>query len=227
MYKQLKYLIIFILSIHPAHAEVNGRWQLAINGSDRLEFGTEHLAGGLTIKWKTVLEFNIKDNIFDKGTGTATLLPEITPYSRPIEMFDCKQEAGIFASNSGQSFAMPHLRYQAFPMLGKVDKNSIQLKPYLDYPGNYYAILYKCITDKEAGEFWIDRSPRVARELGKQQNAQVKLSEAVYSASIKEVKSVPPGPELEIQLIDGLQFSVTEEYGARQINYQLTRIGKD
>ncbi len=217
-------LILLIVTMQSVHAEVNGRWLLTITGSDRLEFGTENLAGGLLIPWQSELEFTIKDGIFNQGTGRARLLAEINTYSRPEDMFACEQVKGIFASNSGQSFSTPHLRYQAFPMLGKVVGDRVELKPFLEYPGNYYAVLYECSTSDTRGSFWIDRSPRVARELGKRQNAQVKTSESGYSVNIKEVKTIPPGPDIDLPLIDGLKFSLIEEYGLRTLEYSLQRI---
>lgn len=221
----IKSLILLILIIQSVHASNDGRWRLSLLGFDRVEFGTEHMAGGLGIQWQAHLEFTVKDGLFVQGTGTAELLPEISTYSRPENMFECKQVTGTFASNSGRSFSTPHLRYQAFPMLGKVTGNKIRLNPYLDYPGNYYAVLYECQTDNSMGSFWLDQSPRIARELSKRQNASVEFGDSVYSANIKEVRTIPPGPELELPLIDGLSFSVSQEYGLRKLTYQLDRIG--
>ncbi len=220
-------LILLIVIMQSAHAELDGRWLLTISGSDRLEFGTEHLAGGLSIPWQSELEFTIKDGVFQQGTGNARLLADIDTYSRPQDMFDCEQVQGIFASNSGQSFSTPHLRYRAFPMLGQVVSDRVQLKPFLEYPGNYYAVLYECSTDDSRGSFWLDRSPRIARELGKRQNAQLKASESGYSAHIKEVKTIPPGPDIDLPLIDGLQFSLEQDYGLRTLNYTLQRIADE
>lgn len=224
MLLMIKPLILLILIIQSVHADNDGRWQLTISGIDRLEFGTEHLAGGLQIQWLTTLEFTVSDDVFIHGTGTARLLPDITTYSRPDDLFDCTQVTGTFASNSGQSFSTPHLRYRSFPMLGKVSDNKIRLNPHIEYPGNYYAVLYECKTSNSQGSFWIDQSPRFARELSKRQNALVKQSGSIYSANIKEVKSIPPGPELVLPLVDGLSFSVTEEYGLRKLSYQLIRL---
>ena len=224
LFRLLFFLIVIMQSVH---AELNGRWLLTITGSDRLEFGTEHLAGGLLIPWQSELEFTLKDGMFNQGTGSARLLADIDTYSRPQDMFDCQQVKGVFASNSGQSFATPHLRYQAFPMLGKVVAERVQLRPYLEYPGNYYAVLYACSTSDTRGSFWVERSPRIARELGKRQNAQIKASDSSYSAHIKEVKTIPPGPDIELPLVDGLQFSLVEEYGLRTLNYSLRRIGDE
>lgn len=219
----IKSLFFLILTIQLAHADINGRWKLTIAGQDQLEFGTEHMAGGLNIKWMSVLEFTIKHGLFVQGTGTARLQPEIDTTSRPAEMFDCNQVSGTFASNSGQSFSTPHLRYRSFPMLGKVIDQSIRLNPHLDYPGNYYAVLYECKTDNSLGSFWLEQSPRIARELSKRQNAIVKVNNLIYSAHIKEVKTIAPGPEIILPLSDGLNFSVTQEYGLRKLEYRLQR----
>ena len=220
---RIKSLFFLILTIQLAHADIDGSWKLTISGQDQLEFGTEHMAGGLTLKWMSVLEFSIKDGLFDHGTGTARLLPEIITTSRPPDMFDCDQVTGTFASNSGQSFSTPHLRYQSFPMLGKVIDDSIRLNPHLDYPGNYYAVLYECKTDNALGSFWLEQSPRIARELSKRQNALLKTNDLTYSANIKEVKTIAPGPEIKLPLIDGLNFSLSQEYGLRKLEYRLQK----
>ena len=70
---RIKSLFFLILTIQLAHADIDGDWKLTIRGQDQLEFGTEHMAGGLTLKWMSVLEFSIKDGLFDHGTGTARL----------------------------------------------------------------------------------------------------------------------------------------------------------
>lgn len=220
----IRALIFPILTIQIVHADIDGSWKLTISGQDQLEFGTEHMAGGLKIQWQSELEFTIRHGRFFQGTGTAQLLPEIIMTSRPQDMFECNQVQGTFASNSGQSFSTPHLRYQAFPMLGKVIGQSIRLNPHLDYPGNYYAVLYECKTDNSLGSSWLEQSPRIARELSKRQNALVKVSESTYSAHIKEVKTIAPGPEMLFPLVDGLSFSVTQEYGLRRLDYRLQRI---
>lgn len=125
------------------------------------------------------------------------------------------------------SFSTPHLRYKAFPVAGRMVGDTIQLKPFLEYPGNYYAVLYRCETADELGSFWIERAPRIARELSKRQNTITKFEDGIYQAEIKEVKSIPPGPDIEIQLIDGLKFSVTEQYGLRKLEYSLTRVSQN
>ncbi len=223
----LRLLILLIVTMQPVHAQVDGRWKLTIEGSDRLEFGTENLAGGLIIPWLSELEFTIKNGVFNQGTGSARLLPDIRAYSRPEEMFECEKVKGIFASNSGQSFSTPHLRYKAFPMLGKVIDGRVQLLPYLEYPGNYYAVLYRCSTSDTRGSFWLERAPRVARELSRRQNAEEEVSDSLYTVKVKEVKTVPPGPDIDLPLIDGLNFTLVEEYGLRKLEYTLRRIGDD
>ncbi|MCP4076336.1 MAG: hypothetical protein GY744_09145 [Gammaproteobacteria bacterium] len=219
-------LILLIVSIPPVQAVENGRWKLTITGFDKIEFGTEKLAGGLNIHWQTELEFKIDDNRFIQGTGVARLLDDITTFSRPAEMFNCELVNGTFASRTGMSFSMPHLRYKAFPLAGKVMHDSVQLKPFLEYPGNYYAVLYQCETTNELGSFWVERSPRVARELSKRQNVMTKFEQGAYQANIKEVISISPGPQIEIPLIDGLSFSLSEQYGLRKLEYSLIRTGE-
>lgn len=220
----IKLLIFLIIIIHQAYANNDGGWQLTISGQDRLEFGTQQLAGGLNIGWKSILEFHIKQGEFEQGTGIAQLLPNMSAYSRPEHEFSCTQETGTFASRSGVSFSTPHLRYQAFPLSGKISGERVQLIPYLDYPGNYYAILYQCASANMPGEFWLERAPRISRELGKRQNAHMNTKDGEFSVNIKEVKIIPPGLKLELPLIDGFSFSLEQDYGTRVIEYQLRRI---
>lgn len=237
MIQFIKLLSILILVIHNAYAQsiqngntsnsINGRWQLTINGQDRIEFGTEQLAGGLNIAWQTWIEFTLENGLFVQGTGKAALKPDINTFSRPDDMFSCEQVTGTFVSSSGISFNTPHLRYQAFPVRGQMQGNSVVLNPYFEYPGNYYAVLYDCETDNTLGSFWLERSPRIARELGKRQNALLKTEDGVYSASVKEVKNIPPGPEMAFQLIDGNRFSLTQQSGLRTLHYSLEKIAEN
>jgi len=222
-----KSLLMLILIIHPAYGTVDGRWQLTINGVDQLEFGTQQLAGGLKISWRSILEFSIKQGQFEQGTVMARLMPQISAFSRPENIFDCSQVIGTFASRSGASFSTPHLRYQSFPLSGKVVAGKVLLVPYLEYPGNYYAVLYQCSTENELGQFWLERAPRISRELGRRQNSSIDTDAKTFKASIKEVKSIPPGPELEIPLQDGFTMRVQQDFGARQLKYELKRIASD
>lgn len=227
MRQLIKLLIFLIITIHQAYAIEDGRWQLTISGQDQLEYGTQMLAGGLNIGWESILEFSIKGGQFTEGTATARLLPNMSAFSRPPEMFECAQVSGTFASRSGVSFSTPHLRYQAFPLSGKVVGEYLQLNPYLEYPGNYYAILYQCSTKHELGDFWLERAPRVSGELGRRQNADTKMQDGVFSVNIKELKSIPPGSRLEIPLIDGFKMSMEQDTGGRQVAYQIQRIADE
>ncbi len=224
-----KPLIFLIIIIHQAYAFANddGRWQLTIRGHDQLEYGTQMLAGGLNVEWESILEFSVKQGQFDAGTATARLLPNISAFSRPPQVFNCNQEIGTFSSRSGVSFSTPHLRYQAYPLNGKVSAGRVQLNPFLEYPGNYYALLYQCSTSNELGDFWLQSAPRVSRELGKRQNAHVETKEGTFSVRVKELKSIPPGAQLEIPLSDGFRMSMEQETGTRQVEYLLRRIGDD
>ena len=191
--KSLVFLILIIqLAYGHAQADPDGRWQLSINGVDKLEFGSQFLAGGMIVGWESILEFSIKDGRFEQGTATAHLTPDIQALSRPAQIFDCKQVTGTFASRTGSSFSTPHLRYQAFPLTGQVIGEKVELAPFLEYPGNYFAIMYQCQTEDSRGETWIERAPRVARELGRRQNAETSVKDGFYRAKVKEVKVIAP-----------------------------------
>jgi hypothetical protein len=196
-----------------------------INGTDRLEFGSRFLAGGLDLEWQSILEFSVLDGRFELGTAKAQLMPNVEAFSNPPGMFDCSQVSGTFASRSGNSFSIPHLRYQGFPLTGRVIDGKVELTPFLEYPGNYYAIMYRCETADERGEVWADSAIRIARELGRRQNAEVETDNGRYRATIKEVKVIAPGPKLEIPLNDGFELALEQNYGARKLRYQLRRMG--
>lgn len=220
-------LILQSVSVTAVQATENGRWVLTISGADKLEFGTQSLAGGLNIKWTARLDMTIENGQFKQGSGTARLSSEISPFSRPAGMFDCKLTKGTFSNRNGLSFYTPHLRYKSFPVAGKIEGNSIQINSLLEYPGNYYAVLYQCETSHESGSIWIERSPRLAGELSKRQNTITQYVDGIYRARVKEVKSISPGPQIELPLIDGLKFSVTRQYGLRKLEYRLNRITQD
>jgi hypothetical protein len=228
-----KVLILLIVAMTPAALSaapgpVDGRWLLRIDGRDQLEFGLENLAGGIRVQWRSELEFTVESGQFLRGSGRAELLPDIEAVSRPAGFFDCAPSEGVFANRSGQSFDMPHLRYRSFPMRGELRRQNeawrVILRPDLKYPGNYIAVMYRCSTGDEQGALWLEASPRVARELGKRQNAEREQGIGRFGVSVKEVKTLPPGPLLELPLQDGLEFTLESEYGMRRVVYRLQRL---
>jgi hypothetical protein len=223
-----KVLYLLILTISSAYGDINnaidGRWRLTITGEDRLEFGTQFLAGGLIMRWRSMLDFSIQDAQFNIGTGTAQLLAEVDSHSRPEDRFNCEVTSGTFVSKNGQTFTTPHLRYQSFPMQGRVIEGEILLNPFLEFPGNYYAVLYECSTRDELGDVWTNSAPRVAQELGKRQSSQVVQQGDEYVVKIKEVKNILPGPELKMPLKGDLAFTISEDHGARVLEFRLQRL---
>jgi len=228
-----KALILLIVAMMPtalsaAPGSPDGRWLLRIEGRDQLEFGLENLAGGIRVRWRSELEFTIESGRFLRGSGRAELLPDIEAVSRPPGFFDCAPSEGVFANRSGQSFEMPHLRYRSFPMRGRLEQRDgawrVILEPDLKYPGNYIAVMYRCSTGNAQAALWLEASPRVARELGKRQNAEVARDSDRFSVSVKEVKTLPPGPLLELPLQMGLEFTLESEYGMRRVVYRLQRL---
>jgi len=217
-------LLIFLPAFASIAQNIDGQWQLKITGKDQLEYGTQKLAGGLLMSWQTVIDFEIQQGQFLQGSGKTNLLPEILPFSRPDNMFQCKSIAGVYATRSGRSVEMPRLRYQGFPVAGEVVQNKVRLVPYIEYPGNHYAVMYQCETSDGLGEFWQDSAPRIATELSKRQNAISTFNGQVYSVKVKEVKNLPPGVELTIPLQSGWQIELNREYGARQVEYQLIKL---
>lgn len=218
-------LIFFPVAVQAALSE-DGIWELLINGEDRLEFGTEFLAGGVQIHWRSNLRFEIRQGQFVRGSGTAELNSEVEPFSRPSGRFDCALQQGVFASKNGISFKMPHLRYRSFPVSGTVSGSTIELQPDFDYPGNYYAILYACETLDESGVFWLQSGERFARELGKRQSSITQVDQELFKVSVKEVKPIEPGETLSVPLQNGLQFDFSSEAEGRQLKYHLQKVAE-
>lgn len=227
----IKLLIVSLfLFVNSVSADVNdGNWELRISGKDNLEFGSEFLAGGLTVNWTTSIIFKIVDGHFFSGTGIANLDKSAVPYSRPEGIFTCNKISGTYVSKNGQIFETPHLRYVSFPVTGQVQlkqkesPHMIKLKHGMDYPGNYYGMLFECNTENDLGKIWLERSPRVSKEKASRQSIEINKIDKMYSAKIKQVKSVSPGAEIMIPLIDQWQMSFSDSFDESHVKYQLIK----
>lgn len=221
-------LVVFQWGSAKADA-IDGEWELRINGKDNLEFGTQFLAGGLTVKWTVSLLFRVKDGQYILGTGIAKLNSNVEPFSRPEKLFECDNIPGTYVSRNGQIFKTPHLRYLSFPVSGQVQlkkPNSptmMKLVHGMEYPGNYYGVLFECKTKNDLGENWLVQSPRVSKEKASRQSIDTHEADGFYVAKIKQVKAVAPGPELMIPMIDQWQMTFSDSFGESSYHYQLIR----
>lgn len=221
--------ILFIFSTNIKADSVDGQWEFVINGKDNLEFGTQFLAGGLTVSWTTTLLFTVKNGQFLLGTGKAQLHSNIEAFSRPEHTFTCDKIPGTYVSKNGLIFETPHLRYVSFPVSGQTQLKKkgepimMKLVHGMDYPGNYYGVLFECKTDKALGKNWLEQSPRVSKEKASRQSIDTKKENGFYIAKVKQVKSVAPGPELEIPLIDRWEMTLSDSFGESSLNYKLFR----
>jgi hypothetical protein len=60
--------------------------------------------------------------------------------------------------------------------------------------------------------------------LSKRQDALIKSESGSFQASIKEIRNIEPGPEVNLPLIDKLEFTLKENYGLRTLTYRLDRM---
>lgn len=222
-------IICFLFLMGSSHADsIDGDWALSIKGKDNLEFGTQFLAGGLILNWTTTLLFSIKDGQFVLGTGLAELSSNITSFSRPENLIKCKTSSGTYVSQNGQIFKTPHLRYIRFPVSGQAQLKKMnspimmKLVHGMEYPGNYYGVLFECKTKDGLGQAWLDQGPKVSKEKASRQSIETQIVNGFYIAKVKQVKAVAPGPELIIPMINHWQMTLSDSFGESTLQYQLT-----
>lgn len=232
----IKLLCFFILGAsykaYSGELSLDGDWILEIKGKDQLEFGSQFLASGVIVEWQSDLIFSIKNGVLSSATGISVLKPEIKTYSRPENVFNCQIINGSYVSKSGQYYKTPHLRYERYPVTGNVIDNSraiskIRLIHGMDYPGNYYGVLFSCETEEEVGKIWLSQSPRVSKERGSRQSISVETSNNLFQAKVKQVKEIQPGSELVLPLIDGWEMSSSDAFGSTHVSYSLTKKKKE
>ena len=199
--------LIFLAFPCTAKTSVNGDWRLTITGQSLFFFGTRMLTAGLTQDWQVVIDFQLKNNQFDLGTGNARLVGEPVPYSHPKGMFQCQSIEGVYLDRGLHEVTTPHIRYAGFPVAGQVNAGKLTLKPDVEYIGNFIAMMFACTTREDLGDVWHDRGRLSLLERGKRQDAKLSVDEGVYSVNAKEVQFVEPRGEIELPLIDGLSFT--------------------
>ena len=221
--------LLLLLSAVASADSIDGEWELRINGKDNLEFGTQFLAGGLTVNWSTTLSFQVTNGQFMMGSGIAKLDSNVESFSRPENLFECNNIYGTYVSGNGHIFKTPHLRYISFPVSGQTQlkqKNSpimMKLVHGMEYPGNYYGVLFECKTQDSLGKTWLERSPRVSKEKASRQSIDTKKIDDFYVAKVKQVKAVAPGPELMIPMIDQWQMTLSDSFGQSIFHYRLLK----
>jgi hypothetical protein len=219
------YLATALLFSAPANAaDINGEWRLSITGNSLFFFGTRMLTAGVKQDWEVVIDFQVTNNQFDIGTGNARLIGPPVPYSNPEGMFDCVSIEGIYLDRGLHEVSTPHLRYAGFPVAGLITNGQLQLKPDIEYIGNFLAMMYECSTTDTLGEVWHDRGRLSSLERSKRQDAKLSVEQDRYSVSVKELQFVEPRGEFELPLHDGLKIRQTDQASYAVRTYRLTHV---
>ncbi len=92
----------------------------------------------------------------------------------------------------------------------------------MEYPGNYYGVLFECKTQHDFGKNWLIQGQRVSKEKASRQSIETHRDE-FYSAKVKQVKAVAPGPELMIPMIHQWEMTISDSFGESSLQYQLLR----
>lgn len=226
--------LLFVIPIFSSasgseNKSLNGDWELKITGQDKLEFGTQFLSSGVIVNWQVNLLFSIENEQFKTGTAFAELDKEIQQFSLPEKTFTCQKEEGSYVSKSGQIFQTPHLRYKRFPITAVVKPliNGIQnifIQHGMDYPGNYYGLLFECKTEHDFGKNWLQQGPRNSKERGSRQSIHTSFDGQSYKVKIKQVKEIAPGSKLEIPLINHWSMIQNSTFDDTKLKFELLKV---
>lgn len=204
--------------------DLNGEWRLSISGANLFFFGTRMLTAGLTQDWEVIIEFQVKNNQFDLGTGNARLIGKPEPFSRPEGMFECRSTDGVYLDRGLHEVSTPHMRYAGFPVAGQIRNGQVLLKPDVEYIGNFIAMMYECSTRDELGDVWHDRGRLSSVERSKRLDAKLTVENERYQVKVKELQFVEPRGEFEIPLQDGLEIRLTDQASFGDKTFKLVRI---
>jgi hypothetical protein len=204
-------------------SDINGEWQLTITGNNLFFYGTSMLTAGVKQDWEAVIEFQVKNNQFDLGTGKARLTGKPVPYSHPAGMFQCQSTEGVYLDRGLHEVSTPHIRYSAFPVAGQIQNGRVLLKPDVKYIGNFIAMMYECTTSDALGDVWHDRGRLSSLERSKRQDAKHSVNNRLYKVDVKELQFVEPRGEFEIPLQDGLKITQTDQASFAVKTFELSR----
>lgn len=196
-------LVLILLPTSPVTAET---WSLTIDGHHRFVFGERPLHGYVQIPWQVHIEFDIDQGRFSAGLGNARWLEPVASGGRPDGWVECHLEPGSYLDSSLQMRQMPRVRLARFPVAGALEGGVLTLVPGYEPPGNYLAIQYACVSEREAAGEWFTFAQRARNEEGKRQDADTREQGKRRSAVIREVKTLPPAGQLKLPLRDGWLF---------------------
>jgi hypothetical protein len=207
-------LLLTLFSLAPASAnntkQINGEWQLTIRGTNLFFYGTRILTAGLYQDWEVIIDIHISNQQFDVASGKARLIGNPVPYSLPDNMFRCESIQGSYLDRGLHEVTTPHIRYEGFPVAGKLVGKRLTLLPDVEYIGNFIAMMYECQTENTLGSVWLERGRLSSKERGKRQDAKVKADGDHYTAKMKELQFVEPRGAIEIPLLDGFEFPASQ-----------------
>ena len=220
----LIWLLLFAAPAYPAEAGINGDWRLTITGENLFFYGTRMLTAGLTQNWRMEIDFQVKNNQYDLGTGKAELLGKPVPYSHPDGMFQCQSIEGVYLDRGLHEVTTPHIRYAGFPVAGQINAGQLTLKPDVEYIGNFIAMMFECTTSNPLGDVWHDRGRLSLQERGKRQDAKRSVDEGVYKVKVKELQFVEPRGEISLPLVDGLMITQFDQASFARKTFKLEQL---
>ncbi len=214
--------LLFLLPSHViADTSKDGEWHLLITGKNLFFYGTRMLTAGVHQKWEIDIEFHIKNGQFDVGTGTGRLIGKPVPYSKPEGMFECKITEGTYLDRGLNIVSTPHMRYEGFPVAGKVENGNIILEPGVEYIGNFIAMMYECSTSDTLADVWLERGRLSAMERAKRLGSVPSVSNGKTSVKVKEVQIMEPRGIIELPLQANIQFKKHDQASMSEIQFSI------
>ncbi|MBN2145017.1 MAG: hypothetical protein JW774_10370 [Candidatus Aureabacteria bacterium] len=123
------------------------KWKMTIIGWDTLYFGSL-ICGGIRVHWQIDANFEIKNNQYSKGSGTAKFR-NFEPHSVPAGLFTCSVLSGSYTDQNGKKHKTPYINKESFNVSGKKSGNSVSLHLPND---NFFAVDYKCVLSEEGAK---------------------------------------------------------------------------
>lgn len=218
--------LLVLLTLPMAQAGYAGaeRWRLSISGHHRYIFGDRAIHGYLQIPWEVELQFSLLDGRFSGGSGLARWFDRVEYGSRPQGWIECRLREGSYLDANLRLRKMPRVRFERFPLSGRLEQGVLQLQPGYSPPGNYLAIRYGCESDQAAAGNWFLYASRARNEEGRRQDAETSQQGDHREATISEVKALPPLDGVTLPLREGWHFQQGNEDSAYFARYRLERV---
>lgn len=205
-------------------APIDGEWHVKITGTNLFFYGTRILTAGLQQRWEIDMQIHIREGQFDVGSGKGRLIGKPEPYSRPEKMFVCKIIAGSYLDRGLNIVETPHMRYEGFPVAGKVVDDNIILEPGVEYIGNFIAMMYECSTSDRLADVWLERGRLSALERAKRLGVTVTMDGNRATVKVKEIQSMAPRGSMELPLIDGHRFRLYDQAAMSEVEYRVSKL---